>query len=232
MMYVENLAISCVLAMAVSFGLLLSGPTGASRSAYEVMESLTQAQDDLMRPYDLLADPAYLSSLTPEKRLSLRLQKAFDMDSERSGNFGSWIIEASRNEGIPVPVLVALISAESDFRYKAQSYYGAVGPTQVVPKYWSDQCEGNIVSDPRANVLCGAKVLGIYFDRCNGDISCSLAMYNTGPTPTIASPTASMDSAMTRYWSKIARGLQKFDPKLKANLGHTWRERIVASNNP
>jgi hypothetical protein len=229
--HILNLMTSFVLSSAVYFGLSLTSTFDMTQSAYESATDLIATQMSLQPSSSIESNPAYLSRLTPAQRLSIRLKRSFLIDDHRATQFGEWISEASLREHVPVSLLAALISTESDFRYLAKSHHGAVGPTQVVPRFWSGHCEGNITKDPRANVLCGARVLSRYYDRCKEDLSCALAMYNTGPTATLLSPSSDQDEAMTRYWAKIERALQRFDPALKVKLSHTWRTGLIASNN-
>lgn len=126
------------------------------------------------------------------------LEGVFKLDSERARQFAGWIHEAEAETGVPPELMAALIATESSFRYKAQSWRGAVGPTQVRPQFWQDFCGGDL-QDPRNNIICGAKVLAHYRERCP-DWSCAFKKYNVGPT---GYHRESFMPAMERYIAKI-----------------------------
>jgi soluble lytic murein transglycosylase-like protein len=126
------------------------------------------------------------------------LEGVFKLDSERATQFATWIHEAEAATGVPPELMAALIATESSFRYNARSWVGAVGPTQVRPRFWQEFCGGDL-QDPRTNVICGAKVLAHYRESCP-DWSCALKKYNVGPT---AYRQASFVPAMERYIAKI-----------------------------
>jgi len=216
-----DLSVSLLIAMAGCLSLFW----GYESKSDEIVEVTYQVTAASVTEVAKLDPVAFSLETTPES-LALRLTAAFGLNETRAKNFATWIIEVRDRHGIPPVILSAIISAESSFRYKAVSSYGAVGPTQVVPRFWASQCEGDITNDPRANVLCAGKVLTRYFERCEGDVSCALAAYNVGPRY-IKEASRAMDQAMISYWTKISRAVTQFDPNLKPNLSHTWREALL-----
>lgn len=137
--------------------------------------------------------------------------EAFNVDSKRAERFATWIYEAKGETGVPIELMAALIATESSFRYSARSGVGAVGPTQVRPRFWSEHCGGDLL-DPRNNVICGAKVLAHYRDRCP-DWSCALKMYNVGPT---GYQLAEFEPAKERYIAKIHLNLERLGKSAKS----------------
>jgi len=150
--------------------------------------------------------------LAESSRLEFRIKRAFKINTEKAEKFSRWIIDASKLHDVPSDILAALIATESSFRLEAQSWYGAVGPTQVVPRYWQNYCGGDLL-DPKINISCGAKVLSYYRDRC-ADWVCALQKYNVGETGYYSAET---DGAKVRYITRVMRFLQQFtDQKLLA----------------
>jgi hypothetical protein len=128
------------------------------------------------------------------------LVEGFGLDEKKASDFAEWIEEASEVSGVPVDHLSALIATESSFRYRAESWAGAVGPAQVMPKFWSGFCGGDLY-DPRENIICGARVLAHYRESCpDEDWACAFKKYNVGPS---AYRKASSAGAMNRYITKI-----------------------------
>lgn len=56
-------------------------------------------------------------------------------------------------------LLLGLIAAESSFKASVVSPMGAVGYTQVVPRYHQDKIKGRNITDPDVNIQVGAKIL-------------------------------------------------------------------------
>ncbi len=97
-----------------------------------------------------------------------------------SGNYDSCILEASQLHGVSMPLLKAVIKAESNFNPNAVSKKGAVGLMQIMPFNFK-LLSVNDPYDPWQNVMGGAKYLKFMMERFNGDLSLSLAAYNAGP---------------------------------------------------
>lgn len=134
-----------------------------------------------------------------EKRtIREKLRNVFKLSTERAERFANWIHEAKEVSGVPAELITALVATESSFRYEAESWAGAVGPAQVMPRYWQEFCGGDLL-DPGHNIVCGARVLAHYRESCE-DWSCAFMKYNVGPTG--YHKPASRD-AMDRYISKI-----------------------------
>jgi len=115
-------------------------------------------------------------------QFSERLVKGFGVKPGVAFEFSGWILEASERQKIHPEVLASLLITESSFRKNVVSHVGAVGPAQVRPEYWSKYCgmtEAHL-SDPEANVHCGAMVLAYFKDRCLGSLLCALKAYNVG----------------------------------------------------
>ena len=126
-------------------------------------------------------EPVKKEPVDPRELFRQQLQEAYKIKPEKAEKFSRWIIDSEMHHGIDRYTLAALIMTESSFRYHAVSSVGAVGPAQVRPGFWRDTCDGDIVKDPSANVMCGAKALSTYIKRCKGNLNCALAMYNVGP---------------------------------------------------
>lgn len=234
MSIISNFVTSVSLASAITFSMPEHAPNAEPFPA-EAAQSITVAAEtgsEASAPYDQFygVAPIILSQMTPQERLGLRLGQAFGLNETRAKNYAGWVLEALHTYSIPPVVMFSVISAESDFRYQAASWFGAVGPAQVVPRFWAHQCDGDIVNDPRANIMCAAKILDRYFTRCEGSVSCTLGAYNTGPHY-INNPSPEMDAAMAVYWDKIASRMRKYDPTLRPNFHHSWRETTMIADS-
>lgn len=82
-------------------------------------------------------------------------------------------------EDVPPEKMIALIATESMFRSDAVSNAGAIGSTQVIPKWWPNIPHD--VTHPEGNILAGAFILRSYKELCGG-WECAFRSYNVGIT--------------------------------------------------
>ena len=108
-----------------------------------------------------------------------RIGQAFDLESAKAREFAGWILEAADRQRLEPELIASLVQVESGFRKHARSYAGAVGPAQVKPRYWSEFCGGDDLTEPRFNINCGAQVLAHLKELCGGG-ECALVAYNIG----------------------------------------------------
>jgi len=111
---------------------------------------------------------------------SRKLIKAFGTEPVVAREFSDWVLEASMRHRLEPDLIASLISVESSFQKSVESHRGAIGPTQVKPKFWQEFCGNNDLYDPEQNVYCGAMILSYLMDRCKGNYSCALSAYNVG----------------------------------------------------
>lgn len=86
----------------------------------------------------------------------------------------------ARQEGVPVPLFLGLVQAESDFDPRAGSPAGAQGLSQLMPATARSLGVRN-VWDPAQNLRGGARYLRQQLDAFGGDVRKALAAYNAGP---------------------------------------------------
>ncbi len=86
---------------------------------------------------------------------------------------------AASKAGVDPALLVGVVRVESNFNPNARSGAGAIGLTQVIPSTAKSKGCGPLY-DPRANLLCGARVLKGFLDYYNGNLVLALSGYNAG----------------------------------------------------
>ena len=113
--------------------------------------------------------------------LALGIQRAYAVDANKAARLSPMIIQSATRYQLPPELLAALIQQESSYRSQAVSPVGALGLTQVQPRYWQTKCPGNLL-DERTNIDCGAMILALYRQNTNQHRIKSLAYYNVGPS--------------------------------------------------
>jgi soluble lytic murein transglycosylase-like protein len=113
--------------------------------------------------------------------------KDVDKNKERHGSTIDWI---AKRYGIPLPLLHAIISAESAYDTNAISRAGAVGLMQLMPETAKRYGVVNR-RNPVDNVDGGARYLRDLLAMFNNDLKLTLAAYNAG------------EGAVKKYGNKI-----------------------------
>lgn len=120
---------------------------------------------------------------SPEKRaqvLSRGIQGAYGVSSSTAERVSPYIIQSADRHDISPALIAALIRQESTYRSNVVSPAGAVGLTQVIPRFWQQKCPGNLY-DESTNIACGSYILAHYQQRAGSEKK-ALAYYNVGPS--------------------------------------------------
>ncbi|MEW5908191.1 MAG: lytic transglycosylase domain-containing protein [Thermodesulfobacteriota bacterium] len=99
--------------------------------------------------------------------------------SEPPDRYEDYIEQASEKHGLSIPIIKAIIRAESNFNPWAVSNKGARGLMQIMP----DNFQSLDLKDPfnpRENILAGTKFFKSLLTRFEGNLRLALAAYNAG----------------------------------------------------
>jgi soluble lytic murein transglycosylase-like protein len=119
------------------------------------------------------------SLATRSAKLSKGIQSAYSVNANTANRVAPMIIQSSDRYGLPPLKMAALIRQESSYRSTVVSPAGAVGLTQVMPRYWQQKCPGDLFNEA-ININCGAYILSSY-EKSAGSLKKGLAYYNVGP---------------------------------------------------
>ena len=103
-----------------------------------------------------------------------------DNSPERFHRYDQFIYEASELYKIPVPLIRAVISAESDYDPHVVSSMDCKGLMQVHPDVYIDMGTQGDVFDPRTNIMTGTRLLRWLANRVDGDLVLTIAGYHAG----------------------------------------------------
>lgn len=118
----------------------------------------------------------FLAEITTETRRERRMRQYLDVARQSSAAYS-----------IPLPIILAVIETESDFRPEAVSDAGACGLMQLMPEtfiFLRDEklCEDlsdHAIFDPAVNIRYGSYYLAYLYDRFDAWYTV-LAAYNAG----------------------------------------------------
>jgi soluble lytic murein transglycosylase-like protein len=100
--------------------------------------------------------------------------------SHSTSQYDHLIADASKRYGVSIPLLKAIIRAESGFDPKAVSRKGAMGLMQIMPDNFK-LLGIQDPFDPWQNIDAGTRYFKQMYERF-GKVSLSLAAYNAGPS--------------------------------------------------
>ncbi|MCY3541599.1 MAG: transglycosylase SLT domain-containing protein [Gammaproteobacteria bacterium] len=111
--------------------------------------------------------------------LEVKISSHFPIPQNEANEFANWIVQSADKHGIDEVLLTSIVATESSFRKDAVSHKGAIGPAQIMPKYWEEFCAPLDLSVPQENIECGARILSHLLEQC-WDESCAIRSYNMG----------------------------------------------------
>ena len=111
--------------------------------------------------------------------IEAKISAHFSIPPNEANQFANWIVHSADKHGVDEILLTSIVATESSFRKNVVSHKGAIGPAQIMPRYWEEFCSPLDLSVPRDNIECGARILAHLFELC-WDESCAIQSYNMG----------------------------------------------------
>lgn len=114
------------------------------------------------------------------RAIHARRRSSRPRNSERRHRYDDHIQRAANLYHVPVALVRAVMTVESDFDPRAVSRAGARGLMQLMPA--TAKGMGVVDSfDPRQNIFGGTRYLRILANRFDGDLVLTIASYHAGP---------------------------------------------------
>lgn len=143
-------------------------------------------------------------------KLSAGIQKAYSVSPDVANRVSPIIVQNADQYNVDPLLLAATIRQESSYRSYVTSSAGAVGLTQVMPRYWQQSCPGNLYDD-MINVQCGTMILAKY-NQSAGSWKKALAYYNVGPT------NYETNRKMRKQGKRYAKQVKQHEKSLKSAI--------------
>lgn len=106
-----------------------------------------------------------------------------NVDASKAQAIANNVVMVSIDTGISAELMTGLISVESSFRTNARSNMGAVGLTQVVPKWHRGKLKDKNLNRVHDSIVVGAQVLKECLDKHQGHVVKALKCYNGDQGP-------------------------------------------------
>ena len=143
-------------------------------------------------------------------KLAQGIQKAYSVDSNTANRVAPLIIQSATQNDVDPLLMAAVIRQESSYRNYVVSSAGAVGLTQVIPRYWQQACPGDLFQE-NININCGSFILAKY-NQSAGSWKKALAYYNVGPTG------YNTNRKMKKQGKRYAKQVKQHEKNLKSKL--------------
>lgn len=143
-------------------------------------------------------------------KLSTGIQKAYSVNANTANRVSPLIIQSAERYDVDPLLIAAMIRQESSYRNYVISGAGAVGLTQVIPRYWQQSCPGDLFEES-ININCGTFVLAKY-NQSTDNWKKALAYYNVGPTG------YNTNNKMEKQGKKYAKQVKQHKKNLKSKL--------------
>lgn len=143
-------------------------------------------------------------------KLANGIQKAYSVDANTAQRVAPLIIQSASQNNVDPLLMAAVIRQESSYRNYAVSSAGAVGLTQVIPRYWQQTCPGDLFQE-NININCGSYILAKY-NQSAGSWKKALAYYNVGPTG------YNTNRQMKKQGKRYAKQVKQHEKNLKSKL--------------
>ena len=144
------------------------------------------------------------------QKLSNGIQRAYSVNPTTANRVAPIIIQTADRYNMDPLLIAAVIRQESSYRTTVVSNAGAVGLTQVIPRYWQNECPGDLFNE-YININCGSYILTKY-ERLAGSMPKALAYYNVGPTG------YEKNRKMRKQGKKYAKQVKHHEKSLKSAL--------------
>lgn len=121
--------------------------------------------------------PAYESDKLPE------VADVYFFDIPLSESLQRYIYEICADEGVPVTLVMAMITHESNFNPEIVSDtndYGLMQINEINHDRLVEEYRAADMLNPYQNVFCGVKIVGSYLEEYEGDYHKALMCYNMG----------------------------------------------------
>lgn len=150
-------------------------------------------------------DSTKLKKIQKMQKLASYISNTYDIPMKNAEKIVYTTFEESSKKNLEPMLVLSLIDNESRFQQHIKSPVGAVGLTQVMPKYHQAKIaelrktEGTDIFSITGNIKVGTQILRDYINLAGGNLQKALQMYN-----------GSAGDSKKKYSSKIMSKMQEY----------------------
>lgn len=119
-----------------------------------------------------------------QRAVASYITRKYGVSADVVSEFVRTAYAAAKQYGVDPLLVVSMMAVESSFNPIAESYAGAKGLMQIIPKYHPEKFVEfggeQSVFDPRVNILVGARIVREYLLAASGDLFTALQTYSGG----------------------------------------------------
>ncbi len=116
-----------------------------------------------------------------QRAIATHITRKYGVSAEVVQELTRTAFAAGKQYGVDPLLVVAIMAVESSFNPVAESFAGAKGLMQIIPKYHLEKFVEfggeHTIFDPRVNILVGARIIREYLLRASGDLFTALQTY-------------------------------------------------------
>lgn len=157
---------------------------------------------------------------TPAQAVTLSTQQALinwvadsakdTLSFQQAANIVQAAFEEARKQHLDPLLILSVISAESRFKTRAKSSYGAVGLMQVVPRWHRDKIKGRSITAVATNVEVGTQILQDCLVKTDDNLRKAMRCYSGGASNSYHTRIAATHRLLTE--SVLAMQMHREEP--------------------
>lgn len=129
-------------------------------------------------------DDTKIKKIQKMQKIATYISNTYDIPMKNAEKIVYTTFEESNKKNLEPMLVLSLIESESGFKQHVRSSVGAVGLTQVMPKYHQEKIaalkksEGTDIFSITGNIKVGTQILREYINLAGGNLQKALQMYN------------------------------------------------------
>lgn len=175
-----------------------------SNIAFKELKSSEALLEENWMPKNV-SDDKKVKKIQKMQKLAAYISNTYDIPIKNAEKIVYTTFEESNKKNLEPMLVLSLIDSESGFKQHIKSPVGAVGLTQVMPRYHKakiaelKKSDGMDIFSIAGNIKVGTQILREYINLAGGNLQKGLQMYN-----------GSASDSKKRYSSKIMSKMQQY----------------------